>query len=141
MSRTIESTSTRDVLIQAEPRTNGQRERRVCRKLAINVAVITGASTGMRLATAKRFVQEDAEEHDLLDTLVPGSQPVWVRSSMHFLFRTAIAAGPELAQFNASYSNPSSLDDYSIRLVHAVTAKMHPPFSPRRECRRRCCCL
>jgi NAD(P)-dependent dehydrogenase (short-subunit alcohol dehydrogenase family) len=58
MSRTIESTSTRDVLIQAEPRTNGQRERRVCRKLAIKVAVITGASTGMRLATAKRFVQE-----------------------------------------------------------------------------------
>jgi NAD(P)-dependent dehydrogenase (short-subunit alcohol dehydrogenase family) len=58
MSRTIETTSTPDVLIQAEPRTNGQRERDVCRKLANKVAVITGASTGMGLATAKRFVQE-----------------------------------------------------------------------------------
>ena len=47
-----------DLLIQAEPRTNGQRERDVCRKLANKVAVITGASTGMGLATAKRFVQE-----------------------------------------------------------------------------------
>jgi NAD(P)-dependent dehydrogenase (short-subunit alcohol dehydrogenase family) len=58
MSRIIEATSTRDVLNQAEPRTNGQRERDVCRKLANKVAVITGASTGMGLATAKRFVQE-----------------------------------------------------------------------------------
>jgi NAD(P)-dependent dehydrogenase (short-subunit alcohol dehydrogenase family) len=54
MSRTIEATSTRDILIQAEPRTNGQRERDACRKLANKVAVITG----MGLATAKRFVQE-----------------------------------------------------------------------------------
>jgi len=58
MNRTIEATSTRDVLNQAEPRTNGQRERDVCRKLANKVALITGASTGMGLATAKRFVQE-----------------------------------------------------------------------------------
>ena len=58
MSRTIETTSNPDLLIQAEPRTNGQRERDVCRKLANKVAVITGASTGMGLATAKRFVQE-----------------------------------------------------------------------------------
>ena len=58
MSRTIEATSTRDVRIQVESRTNGQRERDVCRKLAHKVAVITGGSTGMGLATAKRFVQE-----------------------------------------------------------------------------------
>jgi NAD(P)-dependent dehydrogenase (short-subunit alcohol dehydrogenase family) len=58
MSGTIETTSTPDVLIQSEPRTNGQRERDICRKLANKVAVITGASTGMGLATAKRFVQE-----------------------------------------------------------------------------------
>ena len=58
MSSTIETTSTPDVLIQSEPRTNGQRERDVCTKLANKVAVITGASTGMGLATAKRFVQE-----------------------------------------------------------------------------------
>src|ERR1700758_5074648 len=58
MSRTIETTSTPDVLIQAEARTNGQRERDTCRKLAGKVGVITGASTGMGLATAKRFVLE-----------------------------------------------------------------------------------
>jgi hypothetical protein len=43
-----------DLLIQAEPRTNGQREKRIADK----VAIITGASTHMGLATAKRFVQE-----------------------------------------------------------------------------------
>jgi NAD(P)-dependent dehydrogenase (short-subunit alcohol dehydrogenase family) len=58
MSRTIETTSTPDLLIQAEPGTKGRREGDVCRKLAGKVAVITGASTGMCLATAKRFVQE-----------------------------------------------------------------------------------
>src|SRR5579862_4761009 len=58
MRRTIETTSAPDVLIQAEPRTNGQREKDVCRRLANKVAVINGASTGMGLATAKRFVQE-----------------------------------------------------------------------------------
>jgi NAD(P)-dependent dehydrogenase (short-subunit alcohol dehydrogenase family) len=57
MSRTIETTSTPDLLIQAEPRTKGRRERDVCRKLVSKVAVITGDSTGMCLATAKRFVQ------------------------------------------------------------------------------------
>jgi NAD(P)-dependent dehydrogenase (short-subunit alcohol dehydrogenase family) len=58
MSRTIETTFTPHVLVQAEPRTNGQRERDVCRKLSNEVTVITGASTGMGLATAKRFVQD-----------------------------------------------------------------------------------
>jgi len=57
MSRTIETISTPDLLIQAEPRTKGRRERDVCRKLVNKVAVITGASTGMCLATAKRFVR------------------------------------------------------------------------------------
>ena len=73
MSRTIETTSTPDVLIQAEPRTNGQRERDVCRKLANKVAVITGASTGMGLATAKRFVQEGMEH-----VFITGRQDPWV---------------------------------------------------------------
>ena len=34
------------------------------------------------------------------------------------------AAGPGLAQFNASYSNSSSLDAYSIRLDHVLTSKV-----------------
>src|SRR6266850_7057266 len=32
--------------------------------------------------------------------------------------------GPGLAQFNASYSNPSSLDAYSIRLDHIINSKL-----------------
>jgi len=34
------------------------------------------------------------------------------------------AAGPGLAQFNGSYSNPSSLDAYSIRIDHAINSKL-----------------
>src|SRR6266849_5407992 len=34
------------------------------------------------------------------------------------------AAGPGLAQFNASYSNPSSLDAYSIRVDHIINSKL-----------------
>src|SRR3984957_948394 len=33
--------------------------------------------------------------------------------------------GAGLAQFNASYSNPSSLDAYSIRIDHAVKSRVH----------------
>ena len=33
--------------------------------------------------------------------------------------------GPGLAQFNASYSDPSSLDAYSVRLDHVVNAKLN----------------
>jgi hypothetical protein len=35
------------------------------------------------------------------------------------------AVGPGLAQFNASYSNPSSLDAYSIRLDQVLSPKLH----------------
>jgi len=35
------------------------------------------------------------------------------------------AAGPGMAQFDDSYSNPSSLDDYSIRVDHAVNSKLN----------------
>src|SRR6202008_26966 len=34
------------------------------------------------------------------------------------------AISPGLAQFNASYSNPSSLDAYSIRLDHIISSKL-----------------
>ena len=36
-----------------------------------------------------------------------------------------LAAGPGLAQFNASFSNPSSLDAYSIRVDHVVNSKIN----------------
>ena len=35
------------------------------------------------------------------------------------------ATGPGLAQFNAAYSNPSSLNAYSIRMDHSVNSKMN----------------
>src|SRR5262249_53861305 len=35
------------------------------------------------------------------------------------------AAGPGLAQFNASYSNPSSLDAYSIRVDQVISPKLN----------------
>ena len=61
----------------AEPRTERQPEREICKKLAHKVAVITGASTGMGLATAKRFVQEGVDHvfitgrrKDVLDVAV-----------------------------------------------------------------------
>jgi NAD(P)-dependent dehydrogenase (short-subunit alcohol dehydrogenase family) len=69
MSATMETTPSSDA------RTNRQSE--TGRKLAHKVAVITGGSTGMGLATAKRFVQEGADHvfitgrrKDALDTAV-----------------------------------------------------------------------
>src|ERR1700719_3475314 len=59
MSTTMEITPKSDARRQAETRTNGQSEN--CQKLARKVAVITGGSTGMGLATAKRFIQEGAD--------------------------------------------------------------------------------
>jgi len=35
------------------------------------------------------------------------------------------AAGPGVAQFNASYSDPSSVDAYSVRVDHVVNAKLN----------------
>jgi hypothetical protein len=35
------------------------------------------------------------------------------------------ALGPGVAQFNASYTNPSTLDAYSIRLDHTINPKLH----------------
>jgi NAD(P)-dependent dehydrogenase (short-subunit alcohol dehydrogenase family) len=56
MSTTVETTPRLDILSHAETRTD-----RDGKKLARKVAVITGGSTGMGLATAKRFVQEGAD--------------------------------------------------------------------------------
>jgi NAD(P)-dependent dehydrogenase (short-subunit alcohol dehydrogenase family) len=71
----METTPRSDVLSRAETRTDRPAEKG--RKLAHKVAVITGGSTGMGLATAKRFVQEGADHvfitgrrKDVLDVAV-----------------------------------------------------------------------
>ena len=49
--------------METTPRSDARTDRQpdICKKLARKVAVITGGSTGMGLATAKRFVQEGAD--------------------------------------------------------------------------------
>jgi NAD(P)-dependent dehydrogenase (short-subunit alcohol dehydrogenase family) len=47
--------------VETTPRAGRSPEREIYKKLARKVAVITGGSTGMGLATAKRFVQEGAD--------------------------------------------------------------------------------
>jgi NAD(P)-dependent dehydrogenase (short-subunit alcohol dehydrogenase family) len=75
VSATIGATLRSDVHRQAETRTDRQPD--ICKKLARRVAVTTGGSTGMGLATAKRFVQEGADHvfitgrrKDVLDVAV-----------------------------------------------------------------------
>jgi hypothetical protein len=65
------------------------------------------------------------------ETVVPDSASrLQAPASMQpFLNAFPLPNGPELgsglAQFNASYSNPSSLDAYSLRLDHILSSKLH----------------
>jgi NAD(P)-dependent dehydrogenase (short-subunit alcohol dehydrogenase family) len=77
MSATLETTPLTGVLSRAETRTDRQPDSEIYKKLAHKVAVITGGSSGMGLATAKRFVQEGADHvfitgrrKDVLDVAV-----------------------------------------------------------------------
>lgn len=77
MSTTTKTTLSTDALSHAALQTDGLLERRSLGKLAGKVGVITGGSTGMGLATAKRFVQEGMDHvfitgrrKDVLDAAV-----------------------------------------------------------------------
>src|SRR5271170_5812922 len=65
------------------------------------------------------------------ETVVPDSASrLQATASMQpFLNAFPLPNGPELgsglAQFNASYSNPCSLDAYSLRLDHILSSKLH----------------
>jgi NAD(P)-dependent dehydrogenase (short-subunit alcohol dehydrogenase family) len=61
MSATLDTGSMPGVLSRAETQTERPPESAICKKLAHKVAVVTGGSTGMGLATAKRFVQEGVD--------------------------------------------------------------------------------
>jgi hypothetical protein len=52
--------------------------------------------------------------------------PVGVRPFLNaYPLPNGAPAGPGVAEFNGSYSNPSSLDAYSMRLDHAVSPRFH----------------
>lgn len=77
MSTTTETAPASHVLNHAATRTGGRLERENSGRLAGKVGVITGGSTGMGLATAKRFVLEGMDHvfitgrrKDVLDTAV-----------------------------------------------------------------------
>src|SRR6185369_12247100 len=66
-----------------------------------------------------------------LQTAVPDNPsrllaPVTMRPFFNaFPVANGIGLGAGLAQFNASFSNPSSLDAYSTRLDHVINSKLH----------------
>ncbi|HEY0723481.1 MAG TPA: TonB-dependent receptor, partial [Pyrinomonadaceae bacterium] len=66
-----------------------------------------------------------------MQTVVPDSQsrqlaPTAVRPYLNaYPVANGRALGPGTAQFNASFSNPSSLDAYSIRVDHSLRSKLN----------------
>src|SRR4029077_19680341 len=73
-----------------------------------------------------RLRQPSAQETAVPDALARQQAPVAMRSYLN-TFPTANGSelGQGLAQFNAGYSNPSTLNAYSLRIDHAISSKFN----------------
>jgi outer membrane receptor protein involved in Fe transport len=73
-----------------------------------------------------RLHQPATQETVVPDAAARQQAPATMRPYLEaYPVASGTALGPGLAQFNASYSNPSKLDAYSIRLDHTINPKLH----------------
>jgi hypothetical protein len=78
---------------------------------------------GLRLrqpATQQTVVPDDASRQQARATM-----PAILPFLNAYPIANGPAAGPGMARFNAAYSDPSSLDAYSIRVDHAINSKLN----------------
>src|SRR5262249_35561299 len=72
-----------------------------------------------------RLRQPSTQQSIVPDAASRQQAPVAMRPYLHaFPVANGATLGAGLAQFNAGYSNPSTLDAYSIRMDHVVNSKM-----------------
>jgi hypothetical protein len=73
----------------------------------------------------QRLRQPSTQQTGVPDALARQQAPAASRPYLNaFPVANGAALGPGLAQFNSGYSNPSSLNGYSIRVDHAVSSKI-----------------
>src|SRR5262249_24864953 len=73
-----------------------------------------------------RLRQPATQQSVVPDLASRQSAPVAMRPYLNaFPIPNGLPLGPGTAQFNAGYSNPSSLDATSIRLDHAISSKLN----------------
>jgi len=73
-----------------------------------------------------RLRQPSTQQSVVPDNLSRDSASVAIRPYLNaFPIANGVNVGPGLAQFNASFSNPSSLDAYSIRTDYALSSKIN----------------
>ncbi len=73
-----------------------------------------------------RLRQPSTQQTAVPDAASRQQAPAAMRPYLNaFPIANGAALGAGLAQFNAGYSNPSSLNAYSIRLDHAVNSKLN----------------
>jgi hypothetical protein len=75
---------------------------------------------GLRLR--QPFTQQTAVPNDASRLAAPAGMRPYLNA---YPIANGVALGAGLAQFNSSYSNPSTLDAYSIRVDHLVNSKLN----------------